>query len=80
MIRLTDEQREIVARLRSGERLAGPVTIRRRTHYSASRPWGWPDGRIAHAGSVEGLQQRGVIQVVRSGSTQRAELLEESRP
>ena len=64
MIRLTDDQRPIVARLGRGERLIGPVAQIRITSTGrecVTRAWGFENAGPVHASAVEALIARRIV-------------------
>lgn len=64
-LHLRANMHEIVERLRRGDRLVGPVTVRSGTSHRVPRPFGFAGGggRV-NAHSVEALVRRGLIAII----------------
>lgn len=60
---LTHSMAEIVDRMKAGEKLIGPVTVRRSRFNRVTRKWGWASGGSVHSATVAALAHLGTVAV-----------------
>lgn len=63
--RLTDNQDEILRRLREGEAITGPHRSPFRCGYV--RPYAWPNGSSVNAMSIKAMEYGGLVKIVKVG-------------
>ncbi len=72
------ELADIVARLRGGDELVGPVRVMVAGRKRGKRRWGFESGHRAHAHAVEALEQRGILTTQEHAGRRVARLVEEA--